>query len=149
MTARQRRQFTQVSWRLLVLTMLTLVAGWDAIGLLIGDSAYTSPSFDVLRVLTPWGMRAYGPALLGLLGLTVYALGRHSAGDGLHGYRLLRACLSLLSAWYVLWAVGQLGAWWVHWQILAWGGPGKLAAIAVILVILARSTPTERVTRGG
>lgn len=149
MSDRQRRAVAQVSWRLLVLTMLPLVAGWDAVGLLIGDAAYTSPAFDVLRALTPWGMRAYGPALLGLLGLTVYALGRYQAGDGLHGYRLLRVCLSLLAAWYMGWAAGIVGAWWVHWQILDWGAPGKLAAIAVILLVLARTTPTERVTRGG
>ncbi|MEU7590618.1 hypothetical protein AB0A95_30550 [Micromonospora sp. NPDC049230] len=149
MTDRQRRAVAQASWRALVLTMLTLVAGWDAIGLLIGDSAYASPSYDVLRVATPWGMRAYGPALLVLLGLTAYALGRYQAGEGLHGYRLLRVCLSLLAAWYTGWAAGIVGAWWVHWQILAWGAPGKLAAIAVVLLILARTTPAERIARGG
>lgn len=149
MTDRQRRQWAQVTWRLLVLTILTFFAGWDAVGLLIGDVVYASPSFDVLRHLTPWGMRVYGPALLALTALTLYALGRYNGGDGLHGYKLLRICLSLLAAWYVLWAVGQLGAWWLHWQILAWGGPGKLFGIAVVLLILARKTPTERVTRGG
>lgn len=149
MSDRQRRAVAQVSWRLLVLTMLTLVAGWDAIGLLIGDAVYASPSFDVLRALTPWGMRAYGPGLLVLLGLTVYALGRHSGGNGLRGYVLLRVCLAVLAAWYCLWAVGIVGAWWVHWSILAWGAPGKLAAISVVLLILARTTPTEHVSRRG
>lgn len=149
MSGRQRRAVAQVSWRLLVLTMLTLVAGWDAVGLLIGDAVYASPSYDVLRALTPWGMRAYGPALMALLGLTVYALGRYSAGTGLRGYMLLRVCLSALAAWYWLWAAGIIGAWWVHGSILAWGAPGKLAAISVVLLILARTTPTEHVNRGG
>lgn len=146
MTDRQRRAVAQAAWRLFVMALLSLVVAWDAMGLLVGgDRAYVSPSYDVLRSLTPWGMRAYGPALLALLGVTVYAYGRYSSGTGARGYTLLRLCLSALAGWYSLWAAGIAGAWWVHREVLAWGGVGKLAFVAAVCVILARSTPTERV----
>jgi hypothetical protein len=139
----QRRAVTQAAWRLVVLSVLTLAVGWDVVGLLLGgDKAYTSPSYDVLRTV-PGGMRSYGLALLVLLIVTAYAYGRHAPGAGVRGYRLLRVCLSLVGAWYVLWAVGMVGAWVIHWQILAWGAVGKLALIAVLCIILARTTPAD------
>lgn len=145
MTDRRKRAVAQGTWRLLVLFTLALAPGWDALGLLVGDTVYGSPSYDVLRHMTPWGMRAYGPALVVLTVTTVYAYGRYSAGDGLRGYKLLRVCLSLLAAWYVLWTIGLVGSWVVHHQILSWG-VGKVALPAVTLFILARRTPTDRVT---
>ncbi|MBM0203499.1 hypothetical protein JNW90_10520 [Micromonospora sp. STR1s_5] len=146
MTGRGKRVVAQAAWRFTVLSVLTLAAAWDAAGLLLGgDAAYTSPSYDVLRSLTPWGMRAYGPLLAVLLAVLVYAYGRFSAG---RGYLLLRLCLSGLAGWYVLWAVGMAGAWWVHWQIGDWTAAGKLFLTAVVCLVLARTTPTERVTGG-
>lgn len=134
----------QAAWRLFLLATVALAPAWDALGLLVGDSVYVSPSYDVLRHLTPWGMRAYGPTLTLLVALTVYAYGRHSGDDGVRGYRLLRSCLSMLAAWYALWTVGIVGAFWTHGQILTWD-VGKLLLVAVFFVILARTTPTERV----
>lgn len=146
MSDRQRRAVAQAAWRLIVLALLTLVLGWDAVGLLVGgDLAYMSPSYDVLRHLTPWGMRAYGPALGGLLIVSVYAYGRYSSGSGVRGYTLLRLCLSLMAGWYAMWAVGIVGSWWAHQEVLAWSGVGKNAFVAAVCVILARTTPTERV----
>lgn len=144
MSDQQRRAVAQTAWRLVVLSTLTLAAGWDALGLLLGgDDAYASPSYDVLRT-APWGMRTYGPALAALLFTTTYAYGRHTAGDGVRGYRLLRYCLSALAGWYVLWAVGIVGAWVIHGQILAWGAVGKLALVSALCIILARTTPADR-----
>lgn len=143
MSNEQRRVVAQAAWRLAVLALLSLVVGWDALGLLIGgDDAYRSPSFDVLR-LAPGGMRFYGPMLGVLFVTTVFAYGRHSAGSGVRGYRLLRLCLSLTAGWYVFWAAGIVGSWWIHWQILAFGAVGKLAFIAAVSLILARGTPTN------
>lgn len=145
MSDRQKRALAQATWRLFVLATLAFAPAWDALGLLLGgDAVYVSPSYDVLRSLTPWGMHAYGPVLTVQLIATVYAYGRYSAGSGIRGYTLLRVCLSLLAGWYVLWTVGLLGAWWVHWQILSWG-VGKVALVAAFFLILARTTPTERV----
>ncbi|MER5608326.1 hypothetical protein AB0F93_00020 [Micromonospora tulbaghiae] len=143
MSEQQRRAVTEAAWRLIVLATLGLAPGWDALGLLVGgNAAYTSHAYDVLRALTPWGMRGYGP-LLGLLCVTtVYAYGRWSAGSGTRGYRLLRYCLSLLAGWYVLWTVGLVGAWYVHWQIYSWG-VSKVLLVAVLFLILARTTPPE------
>jgi hypothetical protein len=142
-TDRQRRIVAQTAWRLMVMAVLTLAAAWDALGLLLGgDAAYASPSYDVLKHATPWGMRAYGPILGVLLTVTVFAYGRHSAG---RGYTLLRVCMSLMAGWYVLWTVGIVGAWVIHREVLSWGGVGKLALVAALCVILARTTPTERV----
>lgn len=142
MTEHGKRVASQAAWRLILLSTLILAPAWDAAGLLVGDMVYGSPSYDVLRSLTPWGMRGYGPALALLAGLTLFALGRHSAGGGLRGYKLLRTCLSLLAAWYALWATGLVGAWWVHWEILSWG-VGKVGLVSVIFMILARRTPSD------
>lgn len=145
MSEQQRRAVTQAAWRLSVLSVLTLAVAWDAAGLLTGgDAAYVSPSYDVLRRLVPGGMRGYGYALAVLLVLTIYALGRHAPGAGVRGYRLLRVSLALISAWYVLWAVGIAGAWVIRGQILAWDHLGKLALVAVLCVILARTTPADQ-----
>lgn len=146
MSIRQRRAVAQTAWRLLVLLVLTLAAGWDAIGLLVGgDAAYTSSSYDVLRDLTPWGMRAYGPALLVLLAVTAFAFDRYSAGNGHRGYVLLRWCLSLLAAWYAMWAFGITGAWWIHREVPSWETVGKLALTSTVCLVLARTTPAQRV----
>lgn len=146
MSDRARRAFAQAAWRLIVLALLTLAPGWDAVGLLVGgDRAYRSPSYDVLRSLTPWGMRVYGPVLLALVIVTVYAYGRYSSGSGVRGYALLRLCLSALAGWYALWAAGIGLSWWVNREQLDWGGVGKLAFVAAVCVILARTTPTDGV----
>ncbi|MEV7684276.1 hypothetical protein AB0O64_37970 [Streptomyces sp. NPDC088341] len=145
MSGQQRRAVAHAAWRLTVLSVLTLAVAWDAVGLLAGgDAAYVSPSYDVLRRLVPGGMRSYGYALACLLVVTVYAYGRHGPGCGVRGYRLLRVSLALVSAWYVLWAVGIAGAWVIHGQILAWGALGKLALVAVLCVVLARTTPADQ-----
>lgn len=147
MSVRQRRAVAQTAWRLLVLLVLALAAGWDAIGLLVGgDAAYTGSSYDVLRRLTPWGMRAYGPALLVLLAVTVFAFDRYSTSAGRRGYALLRWCLALLAAWYTMWALGITGAWWIHREVLSWGAVGKLALTSAVCLVLARTTPDQRVT---
>lgn len=128
----------------MVLSVLALAAGWDALGLILaGDDAYASPSYDVLRA-APWGMRTYGPILGALLLISVYAYGRFTAG---RGYTLLRICLSLLAAWYTGWTVGIVGAWHIHHEVLSWGGVGKLALVSALCVILARTTPTENLGR--
>lgn len=145
MTDRQRRVVAQAAWRAFVLALLSLVVAWDMVGLLVGgDRAYLSPSYDVLRSLTPWGMRAYGPALLALLAVTVYAYGRYSSGSGLRGYALLRLCLCALGGWYALWGSGLVAAWLVHRELLAWSEIGKGSFVAAVCVILARTTPTVR-----
>lgn len=146
MSDQQRRAVAHAAWRLVVLSTLTLAAGWDTLGLLLGgDATYTSKSYDVLRHMGPWGMRTYGPLLGVLLVATAYAYGRHSVGDGVRGYRMLRYCLSLMAAWYVLWATAIVGAWVIHREVVAWGAVGKLALVAVLCIILARTTPPDRV----
>jgi hypothetical protein len=141
----QRRQVGYVAWRVSVLAVLALAGAWDAAGLLVGgDAVYTSHSYDLLRRLTPWGMRVYGPALAVLVVAAVYAFGRHA---GRHttarSYVLLRGSLAALAGWYTLWAVGICGGWWLNGQIVAWGSVGKLLLTSTLCIILARTTPTS------
>ncbi len=124
-------------WRILTAGLLTLVGLWDVLGLLIGgDSAYRSPSYDVLK-LAPWGMRTYGVILGALMVTAVYAYGRHRAGD----HRLLQITLALLAGWYVMWLTAISGTWVVHGEVQAWGAVGKLAFTAFVAFTLARTTP--------
>lgn len=139
MAPQQRRRAATISWQAVVWVLL-LQTGWDAAGLLVGgDAVYAAPGYDVLRRMTPWGMRGYGPVLALLFVLAVYAYGRFGSG---HGYgRMLHLCLGLLAGWYVLWMVGTTASWVVHEQVLAWPGPARLGALAVFFVLAARAVP--------
>lgn len=136
-TARRRRPVLTVPWRPVVWALL-LQASWEAFGLLVGgDKAYAGPSYDVLRHV-PGGMRAYGPILAALVIVAVASFDRCLRG---HDSEPLRIVLALLSGWYALWAVGTTSAWVVHRQIIAWPGPARLAVIAFLFVLAARTTP--------
>jgi hypothetical protein len=131
------------AWRALTLAVIVLASGWDAVGLLtLGDEGYNSEAYDVLRHLTPWGMRGYGPILSIIASVTVYAFGRHRGGAG-GSYILLRWSLAATGAWYTMWGAGIIGSWWLHGHIGSWG-VGKLFLISVLCIVLARSTPISR-----
>jgi hypothetical protein len=137
----QRRTVADTVWRLCVAAILLFAVAFDAAGLLVGgDAVYQSQSYDVLRMLTPWGMRGYWPALAALGLVTLYAYGNHRTR---RSWQLLRVCLSLLAGWYVLWAVGIAGAWALNGAILAWGNVGKLLLTATLCGICARTAPRE------
>lgn len=125
---------------------LMLQTGWDAVGLLAGgDVVFTAPGYDVLRALSPFGMRGYGPVLMTLFLATVWAFDRYTRGLG---GRRLRICLALLASWYIFWAVGTMGAWLVHWQVLAWPGPARLGCLSAMFLLAARATPEVPDVRG-
>ncbi|WP_346179617.1 hypothetical protein, partial [Streptomyces cuspidosporus] len=87
------------------------------------------------------GMFGYGPPLLGLTVLAVYAYGRHRGGRG-PSYILLRVTLGAIAVWYAAWTAGIVGSWILVGQISSLG-IGKLLFIAVVCVVLARLTPTS------
>lgn len=140
MTGTQRHIVSRAAWRAVVLILLTACAAWDAAGLLIGgDLAYQSASYDVLRRISPFGMRGYGVLLGALLVTAAFAYGRlTNRGDG---YRLMRISLAALAVWYTFWAAGIAGSWISYGTIYAWGSVGKLVAVALILIVSARATP--------
>jgi hypothetical protein len=131
-----------VVWRPLVWGIMAMT-GWEALGLLAGgDAAFISPSYDVLRVLSPWGMRGYGPILAALCIATIWGFDRYTRGLG---GRRLQLALSLCAGWYALWTVGTTAAWAVHWQILAWPGPARLALTSALCIVCARAIPRAEV----
>jgi hypothetical protein len=86
-------------------------------------------------------MAGYGPPLLLLFLLAVYAYGRHRGGRG-RSYVLLRLTLSAVAVWYTGWTAGIVGSWFLVGEISSLG-IGKLLFIAVTCVVLARLTPTS------
>ncbi|HLL69029.1 MAG TPA: hypothetical protein VK453_25440 [Micromonosporaceae bacterium] len=138
-----RRAAGYYAWRTTVAALIVLVVGWDAVSLLaFPDTGYASVSFTFLRNVNPWGMRGYGPPLAVLFMLTLYAFGRHRGGAG-NPYILMRGCLGAVAAWYTMWTFGIVGSWFVTGEVGNLG-VGELLFIAVVSVILARTTPSAK-----
>lgn len=133
MAPAQRRAVATISWRS-CLALVLLKAGADAAGLLVGDRAYASRSYDLLRLI-PGGMRTYGFALAALFVATVLSI-----GDARY-QRHLQVCLALLAAWYVGWLLGIVGSWWAKQTPPAWGVVPSLLVIAALAMLVARATP--------
>ncbi len=131
------RRAGYILWRTLTLALIGMVGSWDVGGLLIGgDAAYTSASYDVLR-LAPWGMRTYGAVLAVIVAWAVYGYGRHRSGHFMH----IRLALVAFTAWYAFWLVAVAGTWVTYGEIVAWGAVGKLGFTAFAAFTLARATP--------
>jgi hypothetical protein len=137
-----RRAAGYYAWRGLTLALIVLVVGWDGVSLtFFPDVGYRSSAYTLLRHVNPWGMAGYGPPLLALALLALYAYGRHRGGAG-RSYILLRVTLSTVAVWYTGWTAGIVGSWLLVGQISSLG-VGKLLFIAVVCVVLARLTPTS------
>lgn len=135
MTAAQRRALA-ISWQLVVVGLL-VVAAWDVLGLLVGDTVYRSPSYDVLR-LPVGGIRPWGAALALLcLGVVVELRLFTLGGPG----QRLRWALAGLSVWWLVWAAGIALSWAYHQQIYAWGALPKLILLSVLAMACARAVP--------
>jgi hypothetical protein len=137
---------TVLLWRPFVWAIMGMT-GWEALGLLAGgDAVFTAPGYDVLRALSPFGMRGYGPLLAALCIATIWGFDRYTRGLG---GRWLQVSLGLCAGWYALWAVGTTAAWFVHWQILAWPGPARLALTSAVCMACARAIPRAGVRTAG
>jgi hypothetical protein len=117
---------------------LLAVASWDVLGLLIGDAAYRSPSYDVLRIPAAGGVRPWGVILAVLVLAVLVELRLFTAGGT---GRRLRWALAWLSVWWLVWAAGVVLAWIYHRQVLSWGGPPKLLFLSVLALACARAVP--------
>ncbi|UWP85865.1 hypothetical protein [Dactylosporangium fulvum] len=143
-----RRAAGYYAWRSLTAALIVLVVGWDAVSLtFFPDVGFRSNAYTLLRNVSPWGMEGYGPPLMALFLLSVYAYGRHRGGTG-HSYVLLRLTLSAVAVWYTGWTAGIIGSWLLVGEISSLG-IGKLLFIAVTCIILARLTPTSLPPRKG
>jgi len=140
MTGAQKRAVVVISWRATV-ALLIGVAGWDAAGLLIGDSVYRSHSYDVLRGLPPGGMRGWGVALAALFIVLAASLWWHTY-TGRTGP--VRWALTGLTVWWAAWTAGLLSAWLIHRTIYAWSLPPKVATCAVLAYLAARAVHQRR-----
>lgn len=137
-----RRAAGYYAWRVLTASLLILVVGWDAVSLtFFPEVGYRSSAYELLRHVSPWGMAGYGPPLLILFLLAVYAYGRHRGGRG-RSYILLRLTLSAVAVWYTGWTAGIIGSWFLVGEISSLG-IGKLLFVAVVCIVLARLTPTS------
>lgn len=137
-----RRAAGWYAWRALTAALIVLVVGWDAVSLtFFPDVGFTSSSYTLLRSVSPWGMFGYGPPLMTLFVVALYAYGRHHGGTG-RSYVLLRLTLGAIAVWYTGWTAGIVGSWFLVGQISSLG-VGKLLFIAVVCVVLARLTPTS------
>lgn len=142
-----RRAAGYYAWRLLTLALIVLVVGWDAVALtFFPEVGFTSDSYTLLRAVNPWGMFGYGPPLLTLFIVSLYAYGRHRGGAG-RSYILLRGVLAAVAVWYTGWTFGIIGSWLLNDRISSLG-VGKLLFIAVVCIVLARLTPTSLPPRG-
>ncbi len=142
-----RRAAGWYAWRTLTAALLVLVVGWDGVSLtFFADVGFNSGAYTLLRDVGPWGMATYGPPLLTLFLVSLYAYGRHRGGTG-RSYVLLRVCLGLVACWYTGWTFGIVGSWFLVDRISSLG-VGKLLFIAVVCIVLARLTPTSAPPRG-
>lgn len=129
-----------IRWRTVVIVILAKAA-WDSVGLLAGDLAYQTQSYDVLRSLPPvGGMRLRGVVLATLT--AVAFLAAHRAGRGSQG-RLLSTCLWLYAIWYMTWAAGLVMSWIYHGRVLSWSAPASVLVVAVLALLSARATPRQ------
>jgi hypothetical protein len=133
-TAAQRRALVvTVSWRALV-AALSVVAAWDAAGLVLGgDAGYRAACYATARAV-PGGIRAWGVALAVctvavIAGLNLYVNADRAA--------CVRWGLAGLTAWWAAWTVGLLASWVVARDSSP--HPGALVAGAAVLaaVLLA------------
>ncbi|GAA2347013.1 hypothetical protein [Dactylosporangium salmoneum] len=137
-----RRAAGYYAWRTLTAALIVLVVGWDAVGLtFFPEVGYRSSAYTLLRNVSPWGMAGYGPPLMALFLVSLYAYGRHHGGRG-HSYVLLRLTLGTIAVWYTGWTAGIIGSWLLVGEISSLG-IGKILFIAVACIILARLTPTS------
>ena len=133
-------QRPSIPWRTVVVIVLAKAA-WDTAGMLIGDAAYDSRAYDVLRSLPPvGGMRARG-VVFAALTIGAFWAARHAARYGRD--RPLRLCLTGLAVWYAAWAAGLFSSWMVHERILGWSAPASVLVVAVLAALAARATPRQ------
>lgn len=121
--------------------LLVFVAGWDAIGFLVGGASVARATAFTLVNDVPQGLRIVGLVLLVIDGMMIFGLGRK-------GGKALSWSLTAGVTFYVFWAAVMFAGWAVTGEIDAWGAPGKSLAIAVIYYLIARTSPHPHETEG-